>query len=97
MEFLNTKLKGSGGVKMLIWNGKVFDTTWPNPVDPNQETMKAILQVEYIMHNKRVRKLWVHLSTTYGLVLENSLTTNYQIWGVKRSGKLFSMSATYSR
>ena len=30
--YLITKLKGGGDVKTSIWNGKVFEPAWPDPV-----------------------------------------------------------------
>ena len=67
--YLSTKLKGAGNVKTLIWNGKVFDPAWPDPVRPNPAATKAMLQAEYRTRAKRLEKLRINLSTTYGLVL----------------------------
>ena len=73
--YLSTKIEGGGDVKMLIQNGKMVELAWPNPVVPNTEATKAMLQAEYKTHARRVEKLWVNLSTVYGLVLGKC--TNY--------------------
>ena len=67
--YLITKLEGGGNVKMSIRNGKVFEPTWTEPVGPNPEATKAILQAEYGTREKRVEKLHINLITTYGLVI----------------------------
>ena len=67
--YLSTKLEGGGDVETLIRNGKSFYTAWTNPVGPNPETMKAMLQAEYGTREKRVEKLRIKLSMAYILVL----------------------------
>ena len=67
--YLITKLEGGGDVKPSIWNGKVFDPAWPEPVGPNPAPTEAMLQAEYGTREKRVEKLHINLSTAYGLVL----------------------------
>ena len=67
--YLSTKLKGSGDVKTSIKNRKVFEPAWPDPVGSNPAATKAVLQAEYRTRAKRVEKLRINLSTTYGLVL----------------------------
>ena len=46
-SYLSTKLEGSGDVKTSIWNGKVFEPAWPDPVRQNAASTKAMLQAEY--------------------------------------------------
>ena len=53
----------------MIRNRKVFEPSWPDPVGPNVEATKAMLQAEYGTRAKRVEKLRIKLSTEYGLVL----------------------------
>ena len=67
--YLSTKLEGGGDVETLIRNGKAFYTAWTNPVGPNPEAMKAMLQAEYGTREKRVEKLRIKLSMAYILVL----------------------------
>ena len=67
--YLSTKLEGGGDVDTSIWNGKVFELVWTNPVGPTAEYIKAMLQVEYGTREKRLEKLRRNLSTEYGLVL----------------------------
>ena len=67
--YLSTKLEGGGDIETSIRNGKVFKPPWPDPVGPNPVATKAMLQVEYGTRAKRVDKLWINLSTAYGLVL----------------------------
>ena len=62
-------LEGGGDVKTSIWNGKVFEPVWPDPVGPNPAATKAMLQAEYGMRVKRMEKLRINLSTAYVLVL----------------------------
>ena len=69
MVYLSTKLEGSGDIETLIRNRKVFEPPWPDPVGPNVEATKAMLQAEYGTRAKRVEKLRINLSTAYGLVL----------------------------
>ena len=64
-----TKIEGSGDVKTSIWNGKVFDPAWTDPVGTNQESTKDMLQAEYGTRAKRVEKLHINVRTAYGLVL----------------------------
>ena len=52
-EYLITNLKGGGNVETSIRNRKVFDPEWPDPVGPNTEAMKAMLQAEYGTRAKR--------------------------------------------
>ena len=73
--YLSTKLEGGGNVKTSIRNGKVFDPAWPDPVGPNTAAMNDMLQAEYGTRVKRVEKLCINLSTSYGLVLGQC--TNY--------------------
>ena len=67
--YLSTKLKGGVDVEKLIWNGKLFEPAWPEPVRPNPAATKAMLQAEYRTRAKRVDNLRINLSTAYGLVL----------------------------
>ena len=67
--YLSTKLEGGDKIKMLIWNGKAFEPTWPDPVRPNPEATKAMLQEECSTRAKRMKNLHINLSTAYGLVL----------------------------
>ena len=67
--YLSTKLKGGVDVEKLIWNGKLFEPAWPEPVGPNPAATKAMLQAEYRTRAKRVDNLRINLSTAYGLVL----------------------------
>ena len=67
--YLSTKLEGGGDVKTLIRNGKFFDPAWPDLVGPTPEATKAMLQAEYVTRAKRVDKLWINLSTAYGILL----------------------------
>ena len=67
--YLSTNIEGGGDVKTLTWNRKFSELAWPNPVGPNPEATKAMLQAEYGTRAKRVEKLRVNLSTTYGLVI----------------------------
>ena len=73
--YLITKLEGSGDVKTLIWNRKVFEPVWIYPVGPNPAATKAMLQAEYGTTAKRVEKVRINLSTAYGLVIGQC--TNY--------------------
>ena len=66
---LSTKLEGDGDGKTSIWNRKVSEPPWADPVGPNPEATKAMLQAEYGTRAKRVEKLRINLSTAYGLVL----------------------------
>ena len=66
---MSTKLEGSGDVKTLIQNRKVFESAWLEPVEPNPAATKAMLQAEYRTRAKRVEKLRINLITAYGLVL----------------------------
>ena len=66
---MSTKLEGSGDVKTLIWNSKVFEPVWRYPVGPNPAATKAMLQAEYGTTAKRVEKVRINLRTAYGLVL----------------------------
>ena len=68
-EIGSTKLKGGGNVQTSIKNGKVFEPAWTDPVGPNPEATKAVLQAEYGTRAKRVEKLCINLSMAYGLVL----------------------------
>ena len=70
-------LEGGGDVETSIWNGKVFELAWPDPVGPNPAATKAMLRAEYGTREKRVEKLRINLSTAYGLVLGQC--TNY-LW-----------------
>ena len=67
--YLSTNLEVGGEVETSIRNGKVFEPAWPDPVGPNAAAIKAMLQAEYGTREKRVEKLWINLSTAYGLVL----------------------------
>ena len=67
--YLSTKIEGGGDVETLIQNGKLFEPAWPDPVGPTPEATKAMLQAEYGTRAKRVEKLWINLSTAYGLVI----------------------------
>ena len=67
--YLSTKLEGGGNVKTSIWNGKVFNPAWPDPVGPNAAATKAMLQAKYGTRAKRVKKLRINLNTAYSLVL----------------------------
>ena len=67
--YLSTKIEGGDEVEMLIQNGKLFEPAWPDPVGPNPMATKAMVQVEYGTRAKRVEKMWINLSTVYGLVL----------------------------
>ena len=67
--YLSTKLEGGGDAKTSIRNGKIFDLGWPESVRPTPEVTKAMLQAEYVMRAKGVKKLRTNLSTSYGLVL----------------------------
>ena len=67
--YLSTKLEGGGDVETSIWNGKVFETPWPDPVGPNPAATKSMIQAEYSTRAKRVEKLRINLSTAYGLVI----------------------------
>ena len=51
------KLEGGGDIKTPIRNGKVFEPAWPDSVG------------QYGTREKRVDKLWINLSTSYGLVI----------------------------
>ena len=73
--YLIRKLDGGGDVKTLNRNGKVFETSWTEPVGPTPEATKAMLQAEYGMRAKKVEKLQINLITEYGLVLIQC--TNY--------------------
>ena len=44
--YLSTKLEGGGNVKTSIRSGKVFELAWPDPVRPNPEATKTMLQAE---------------------------------------------------
>ena len=68
--YLSKKLEGSGDVETLIRNGKVFELAWPNPVRTTPEATEAMLRADYGTRAKRVEKLWINLSTAYGLVLD---------------------------
>ena len=65
----DSKLKGGGNVETSIRNGKVFKPAWLDPDEPNLVATKAMLQAEYKTRSKRVEKLCINLSTSYGLVL----------------------------
>ena len=67
--YLSRKLEGGGKVKTSIRNRKVFKPPWTDLVGPNVAATKALLQAEYRMRAKRVEKLWINLSTAYGLLL----------------------------
>ena len=67
--YLSTKLEGGGDIKMLIWNGKVFEPSWTDPVGPNPAATRAMLQEEYGKRAKMVEDLRINLITAYGLVL----------------------------
>ena len=41
---LSTKLEGGSDIETSIQNGKVFEPAWPEPVGPNPEATKAMLQ-----------------------------------------------------
>ena len=69
MAYLRMKLKVGGDVKTSIWNRKVFEPPWPDPVRTNMVATKAMLQAEYGTRSKGVEKLRINLSTAYGLVL----------------------------
>ena len=69
MAYLSTKLEGGGDVETPIWNGKVFEPPWPDPVGPNVVPTKAMIQAEHGTRAKRVEKLWINLSTSYSLVI----------------------------
>ena len=44
MAYLSTKIEGGGDVETSIWNRKVFELAWPDPVGPNVAATKAMLQ-----------------------------------------------------
>ena len=44
--YLRTKLAGGSDVETSIWNRKVFDPAWSDPVGPNPEAMKAIRRAQ---------------------------------------------------
>ena len=67
--YLRTKLKGNSDAKTSIRNGKLFDPAWLDPVGPNPEATKAMLQAEYRTRAKRVEKICSKMRTAYGLVL----------------------------
>ena len=67
--YLSTNLKAGGDVETSIWNIKLFKPAWPNPTVLTEESMKAMLQVEYRTCANRVEKIRVKPSTSYGLVL----------------------------
>ena len=75
--YLRTRLEGGGDAEMSIRNGKLFDLAWPDPVRPTPDSMKAIIQAYYYTRAKRGERLWINLSTAYGLVLDQC--TNY-LW-----------------
>ena len=68
-SYLSMKLEGGGDVDTSIRNRRVFKSAWTDPVGPNPEATKAMLHAEYGTWVKRVEKLWINLSTSYGLVL----------------------------
>ena len=47
------KLEGGGDIKTSIQNGKVFEAEWRDPVGPNTESTKSMLQAEYSTGEKR--------------------------------------------
>ena len=67
--YLITKLKGGSDVKTSIRDGKFFDPAWLEPAGPTPEARKDMLQAEYGMRAKRVEKLQINMSTSYGIVL----------------------------
>ena len=67
--YLSTKLVGGINVKTSSRDGKVFEPAWPEPVRLNPAAKNAMLQAEYGTGEKRVEKLRINLSTTYGLVI----------------------------
>ena len=75
--YLSTMFEGGGDKETSIRNERVFDPAWPDLVGPTPESAKAMLQAEYITQTKRVNKLWIKLSTSYGLVI--SECNNY-LW-----------------
>ena len=52
--YQSTKLEDEGDVKTSIWNGKVFEPEWTDPVRPNPVATKAMLQAEYSTRANRV-------------------------------------------
>ena len=73
--YLSKSFEGGVHVKMSIQNEKVFEPAWLDPVGPNPAATEAMLQAEYGARAKRVEKLCINLSTSYGLVLGQC--TNY--------------------
>ena len=73
--YLIMKLNDDGDVKNPNRNVRVFEPAWTEPVGPTTEATKAMLQAEYGMRSNKVKKLWIKLSTEYGLVLIQC--TNY--------------------
>ena len=61
--YLSTKIKGGGDVETWIRNRKASETAWQNPLGPNPESIKAMLQAEYVTSAKMVEKLQLNLST----------------------------------
>ena len=52
-----------------IRNGKFFEPAWPDPVEPNPAATRDMLQAEYGTREKRVEKLCINMSKSYGLVI----------------------------
>ena len=83
--YLSTNIEGGGDIKTSIRNSKLFEPEWSNPVGPNLEATKAMLQAEYGTKSKIVMKLRTNLSKAYIFVLGQC--TNYLCSRPKGQGK----------